>query len=631
MAGPFDFTGQNIEDSYQRVLQTDGASIYDGTGSAFTLPSAFPYTGSARITGSLNVIGTTTITGSLLVLNSTTQLSGPSHNVRALTGDISLFATASFVNTQTQRFRIYDPVSSVGTSDHLYIEANTADGGMYWSQNDEVIANFNTINGKYSYGNYNLYVSSSDNRTYSPSGFVGPLIGTASWATSASQAITASAAITVDVNDVPGNNATNYLSFFLATSGFRPSRVASTKFVVNPATGSMGINKSTITAGYNLDVNGSVLITGSLNQGSASLASGLFSHVQGIANTASGIYSHAEGQNTKATGQYSHAEGFQTQAVGNHSHAEGQGYASGQYSHAEGGATATGNYSHAEGQGTSATGVGSHAEGYSSQASGDYSHVEGNQNTANALASHAEGIFTQANGEHSHAEGAQTRANGAGSHAEGGWSYYNDGDFIYPGGTANGNASHAEGLSTLASGEGSHAEGYYTTASGGASHAEGLWTVALGSYQHVQGQYNVSSSAQSAFIIGNGTSNSARSNLVFAAGSYVQISGSLVGRVLPLTPVSNTASLNLSGSNFFTISLTNGVTTLLSASNVTPGQTVNIRVTQGNAGTGKLAFTPIFKSGSFYTGSAIANAVDIVTLISFDSSSLYLTAITNLV
>jgi len=40
MAGPFDFTGQNIENTYQRVLQTDGTNIYDGTGSLFTLPAA---------------------------------------------------------------------------------------------------------------------------------------------------------------------------------------------------------------------------------------------------------------------------------------------------------------------------------------------------------------------------------------------------------------------------------------------------------------------------------------------------------------------------------------------------------------------------------------------------------------
>ena len=33
MPGPFDFTGQNIEDSYQRVLQSDGSDVYNGTGS----------------------------------------------------------------------------------------------------------------------------------------------------------------------------------------------------------------------------------------------------------------------------------------------------------------------------------------------------------------------------------------------------------------------------------------------------------------------------------------------------------------------------------------------------------------------------------------------------------------------
>ena len=33
----FDFTGQNIEDTYQRVLQTDGTNFYDGTGSAVTI------------------------------------------------------------------------------------------------------------------------------------------------------------------------------------------------------------------------------------------------------------------------------------------------------------------------------------------------------------------------------------------------------------------------------------------------------------------------------------------------------------------------------------------------------------------------------------------------------------------
>ncbi len=46
MAGPLDFTGQNIEDSYQRVLQTDGLIITDGTGSFVNLQFTGSFSGS---------------------------------------------------------------------------------------------------------------------------------------------------------------------------------------------------------------------------------------------------------------------------------------------------------------------------------------------------------------------------------------------------------------------------------------------------------------------------------------------------------------------------------------------------------------------------------------------------------
>jgi len=62
MAGPFDFTGQNIENTYQRVLQTDGNNIYDGTGSLFTLPSVD--TSSLVTTSSFNNFTSSYNTGS---------------------------------------------------------------------------------------------------------------------------------------------------------------------------------------------------------------------------------------------------------------------------------------------------------------------------------------------------------------------------------------------------------------------------------------------------------------------------------------------------------------------------------------------------------------------------------------
>lgn len=157
----------------------------------------------------------------------------------------------------------------------------------------------------------------------------------------------------------------------------------------------------------------------------------------------------------------------------------------------------------------------SHGEGFSTTATGMYSHAEGSSTQATATGSHAEGSSTIASGTYSHAEGTGTIALGAHSHAEGR-------DTL-----ASGSRSHAEGQGTIASGSYSHAEGLGTIAIGSYSHAEGYSTITSGQYQHVQGQYNISSPAQSAFIIGNGTSDVSRSNLVFASGSTFQVTGSI--------------------------------------------------------------------------------------------------------
>ena len=120
-------------------------------------------------------------------------------------------------------------------------------------------------------------------------------------------------------------------------------------------------------------------------------------------------------------------------------------------------------------------------------ASGEYSHAEGKRTKALLGPSHAEGNGCVASGSTSHAEGYET--------------------------TASGNFSHVEGHSTKASGTYSHAEGNQTKAFGDYSHAEGMLTIASSNLQHVQGKYNKEdSTSKYAFIIGNGTSYTARSN-----------------------------------------------------------------------------------------------------------------------
>jgi hypothetical protein len=164
------------------------------------------------------------------------------------------------------------------------------------------------------------------------------------------------------------------------------------------------------------------------------------------------------------------------------------------------------------------------ALGLNTVAGGQYSLAQGTQTRSDGQYSHAQGISADATGVASHAEGSQTVAFGSAAHAEGLET------------VANGDHSHAEGQGTQALGLGSHAEGEGSVAIGIYSHAEGQYTVASGSYQHVQGQYNISSSADGAFIIGNGKGESQRSNLVFASGDEFQVTGSLmVNNILQLS------------------------------------------------------------------------------------------------
>ena len=171
---------------------------------------------------------------------------------------------------------------------------------------------------------------------------------------------------------------------------------------------------------------------------------------------------------------------------------------------------------------------------------GKYSIAEGQNTTASGDSSHAEGSRTTASGNFSHAEGDRTTASNDYSHAEGFSTI------------ASGYASHAEGESTTASGDFSHAEGSMTTAEGIYSHAEGNNTIANGESQHVQGKYNIADKT-SAFIIGNGSSDNARSNAakidwngnLEVAGNLKDGSGNTLNNMMSKTNPTGTGSFSL--------------------------------------------------------------------------------------
>ena len=129
-------------------------------------------------------------------------------------------------------------------------------------------------------------------------------------------------------------------------------------------------------------------------------------------------------------------------------------------------------------------------DGVGNNVAGDSFSVTVGSTTVNVTAKTGAEIFNnydenKAIGQYSHAEGSDTLSYG--------------------------NYSHAEGQNTFASGDCSHVEGRNTKA-GYCSHAEGDGTVAS-NFQHVQGSYNVSDGEGNYIhIVGNGSSDSSRSN-----------------------------------------------------------------------------------------------------------------------
>jgi hypothetical protein len=112
-------------------------------------------------------------------------------------------------------------------------------------------------------------------------------------------------------------------------------------------------------------------------------------------------------------------------------------------------------------------------------------------------------------------------------------------------------------------------------------------------------------------------------------------SGSVRGNVVPQSITSATASFDFSTSNFFELNLLDGTNTRVEATNVGPGQTINVLVTQAPlTGGGTITFSDAFKfpAVSPYTASADPATKDILTFVTFaDTSSIYSVAVKNMI
>jgi len=122
---------------------------------------------------------------------------------------------------------------------------------------------------------------------------------------------------------------------------------------------------------------------------------------------------------------------------------------------------------------------------------------------------------------------------------------------------------------------------------------------------------------------------------VFITGSFTITgstitTGSVIENTRALSIASNTASLNLNSGNFFTLQLVPNTNTFINPSNITPGQTTTMLIS--TTGSATVSFSPsvLQISGSSYIPT-ITTGKDLINMISFNTSSLYLVYIKNLI
>ena len=194
MSGPLDFTNQNIEDTYQRVLQTDGTDIYDGTGSLFTVTAVAAPAGPNQSI-QFNDAGATSGSGDF-IFNKTTNvvsLTGSISAVYGFTGSLlGTAATASYTPNALVTGSITNNVITLNKGDgsSFTLTINTGSATQIDTGSFVTTSSFNSFT-----SSFNSFTSSYNTGSFSGS-FTGSLLGTASYSTSSSYALSSSYADT---------------------------------------------------------------------------------------------------------------------------------------------------------------------------------------------------------------------------------------------------------------------------------------------------------------------------------------------------------------------------------------------------------------------------------------------------
>ena len=114
------------------------------------------------------------------------------------------------------------------------------------------------------------------------------------------------------------------------------------------------------------------------------------------------------------------------------------------------------------------------------------------------------------------------------------------------------------------------------------------------------------------------------------SGSQI-FTGSVQGNVVSMSITSNTASMNLSLGNYFTLTLADTATTHISASNVQPGVSATLVITTGTNSSASLAPTMLQPSGSAYSATNGSGKKDVLSIVAVASGVPFVVSTKNMI
>ena len=552
--------------------------------------------------------------------NTVKVTSTSTNNVKIVDNGNNTSVTVSQPTTRVIKVATVGPQGPAGVIPNTGSFATTGSNSFIGNQ---VITGSLIVSGSSTFTNIGPAIFSGS--VTSTQGFTGSLQGTASAALTASFA-----------QGYVLNSSTSSLVSNSSTSSFITNSQTSS-FITNIQTGSFA------TIGSN-QFNGNQTITGSL--------------IQGFGNIATGESSHAEGDSTQAIGPFSHAEGLGTIAYGGRSHAEGQDtIASGSYSHAEGNQTiALADHQHVQGKYNAVSSVPAAfivGNGTDSENRSNLIHAAGNEvkitGSLNVNGSITGSLFGTA----SYAITASYALNGGGTTVNTG-SFATTGSNTFVGNQIISGAVNTTGTLTVQNAITTPSGQYFVVSSD--TSTEMSWSVpfapsiavssGIGTGPSGTSIANISTDSNgdalpikywnfnmdgTTTVPGNitGAANLATTGSVTFTGNQI-VTGSTRGNVTALSIASNTASMDLSVGNFFTLQLVSGSNTHINPSNILPGQTSILTLSTTGSATVSWPSSVKQPSGSTYVPTT-TTGIDIITLASVNSSTLYVVSIKNMI